>query len=243
MRMKRIFFFLALAFFISARSLPMTAFAADDDPPAPSEIMEEDVPVPEGAFTPEGAGTVLDKAADENGDKQFYTITTESGQVFYLIIDGRRDINNVYFLKRVTETDLMAFVEEIPDYVSGIPAAETCICIDLCEAGEVNTNCSLCEKNRKNCTGKAVLSDEPERPGEPAQNNKDTGKAGGVLVILIGMIVVAGTGYYVKILRPKQPKEEEEEYYGEGFDPGEAYGRPEYLLEEDPDDGAMEEDR
>lgn len=53
--------------------------------------------VPEGAFTPEGTGTVLDSATGEDGDKQFYTITTEAGNVFYLIIDGKRDDNNVSF--------------------------------------------------------------------------------------------------------------------------------------------------
>lgn len=35
--------------------------------------------IPDGAFTPEGTGTVLDEAAGESGDKQFYTITTEAG--------------------------------------------------------------------------------------------------------------------------------------------------------------------
>ena len=67
--------------------------------------------VPEGAFTPEGTGTVLDSATGEDGDKQFYTITTEAGNVFYLIIDGKRDDNNVYFLNGVTEADLMALAE------------------------------------------------------------------------------------------------------------------------------------
>lgn len=69
--------------------------------------------VPEGAFTPEGTGTVLDSATGEDGDKQFYTITTEAGNVFYLIIDGKRDDNNVYFLNGVTEADLMALAERM----------------------------------------------------------------------------------------------------------------------------------
>ena len=38
---------------------------------------------------------MLDSATGEDGDKQFYTITTEAGNVFYLIIDGKRDDNNV----------------------------------------------------------------------------------------------------------------------------------------------------
>ena len=55
---------------------------------------------------------MLDTATGEDGDKQFYTITTEAGNVFYLIIDGKRDSNNVYFLNGVTEADLMALAEK-----------------------------------------------------------------------------------------------------------------------------------
>ena len=58
--------------------------------------------IPDGAFTPDGTGTVLDTTTGEGDDKQFYTITTEAGNVFYLIIDGKRDDNNVYFLNGVT---------------------------------------------------------------------------------------------------------------------------------------------
>ena len=49
-----------------------------------------------------------------------------------------------------------------------------------------------------------------------------------------------GPGYYVKIVRPKQQAEDDAEFeddgYGEGFDPDEAYGEPEYLSEDDFDD-------
>ena len=47
--------------------------------------------IPEGAFTPDGSASVLDEAQETADDKQFYTITTEAGNVFYLIIDGKRD--------------------------------------------------------------------------------------------------------------------------------------------------------
>ena len=43
-----------------------------------------------------------------------------------------------------------------------------------------------------------------------------------------------------KIVRPKQQAEDDAEFeddgYGEGFDPDEAYGEPEYLSEDDFDD-------
>lgn len=54
------------------------------------------------------------------------------------------------------------------------------------------------------------------------------------------LLAVGGIGYYVKIVRPKQQAEDDAEFeddgYGEGFDPDEAYGEPEYLSEDDFDD-------
>ena len=195
--------------------------------------------VPEGAFTPEGTGTVLDSATGEDGDKQFYTITTEAGNVFYLIIDGKRDDNNVYFLNGVTEADLMALAEKNDGSVSVIPAADVCTCKEKCEAGKVNTGCPVCKNDLNGCIGKEKPA-EPEEPAESEQPKKDTGSVGTILFILVALLAVGGIGYYVKIVRPKQQAEDDAEFeddgYGEGFDPDEAYGEPEYLSEDDFDD-------
>ena len=75
-----------------------TASGTNGGSPDSQEETESASAIPDGAFTPEGTGTVLDTATSADGDKQFYTITTEDGNVFYLIIDGKRDGNNVYFL-------------------------------------------------------------------------------------------------------------------------------------------------
>ena len=77
--------------------------------------------IPEGAFTPEGTGTVQDNISGTDGEKQFYTITTDAGNVFYLVIDGKREDNNVYFLNGVTESDLMALAEKNNGSMSMIP--------------------------------------------------------------------------------------------------------------------------
>ena len=196
--------------------------------------------VPDGAFTPEGTGTVLDSATGEDGDKQFYTITTEAGNVFYLIIDGKRDDNNVYFLNGVTEADLMALAEKGDGSVSVIPAAEACTCTEKCEAGKVNTDCTVCKNDLNGCTGKEAQPTTPEEPDEPEEPEKDTGSTGTIIFVIVALLVVGGAGYYVKIVRPKQQAEDDEDFeedgYGEGFDPDEAYGEPEYLSEEDFDD-------
>ncbi|MEE0649099.1 DUF4366 domain-containing protein [[Clostridium] scindens] len=195
--------------------------------------------IPEGAFTPKGTGTVLDEATGEGDDKQFYTITTEAGNVFYLIIDGKRDDNNVYFLNGVTEADLMALAEKGDGSVSVIPAEDVCTCTDKCEVGEVNTACPVCRNDLKGCTGKEKPA-ETEEPAQTEQPKKDNGSAGTIIFIIVALLAVGGVGYYVKIVRPKQQAEDDEDFeddgYGEGFDPDEAYGEPEYLSEDDFDD-------
>ena len=195
--------------------------------------------IPDGAFTPEGTGTVLDTATGEDGDKQFYTITTEDGNVFYLIIDGKRDGNNVYFLNGVTEADLMALAEKSEGTMSVIPAEDVCTCTDKCAAGEVDTACPVCKNDRKGCAGKEKPA-ETEEPTQAEQPKKDKGSAGTIISIIIALLAAGGVGYYVKIVRPKQQAEDEEDFeddgYGEGFDPDEAYGGTEYLSEDDFED-------
>ena len=85
----------------------------------PWEGLEPAGPLPTepNPFTPDGTGTVVDNATDQDG-KEFFTITTADEAVFYLVIDRQRETENVYFLNAVTVADLMALAES-----SGEPAA------------------------------------------------------------------------------------------------------------------------
>lgn len=198
--------------------------------------------IPEGAFTPDGSASVLDEAQETADDKQFYTITTEAGNVFYLIIDGKRDSQNVYFLNGVTEADLMALAEKGDGSMSVIPAGDTCTCTEKCVAGKVRTDCPVCKNDLTGCVGKETKPSEPEQP-ETEQPKKDTGSIGTIIFVVLALLAVGGIGYYVKIVRPKQQAADEEfedDGYGEGFDPDEAYGEPEYLSEDDFDDQEKE---
>ena len=67
----------------------------------------EPLPTKPNPFTPDGTGTVVDNATDQDG-KEFFTITTAEEAVFYLVIDRQREMENVYFLNAVTVADLMA---------------------------------------------------------------------------------------------------------------------------------------
>ena len=88
-----------------------TAYAQSNEPVAETEppAAEETTTKP---FTPDGTGTVVDNATDEDG-KEFFTITTPSENVFYLVIDrNSKGAQTVHFMNLVDEADLLALMEE-----------------------------------------------------------------------------------------------------------------------------------
>ena len=88
-------------------TVPAYAQSSEPQPettPAPAETEAE--PETQNPFTPDGTGTVVDNATDEDG-KEFYTITTADESVFYLVIDKQKTSENVYFLNTVTTDDLL----------------------------------------------------------------------------------------------------------------------------------------
>jgi len=218
---------------------PEPSVSPDTQPETEDHGEETDSAVPDGAFTPEGTGTVLDEVTESEDDKQFYTVTTEDGNVFYLVIDGKREDNNVYFLNTVTEDDLMALAEKEDGTESAVPVPETCTCPDRCEAGAVNTACPVCKNDLGGCNGEEPEPTEPEQPQEEPEKD---GTVGTIIFVVLALAVAGGAGYYFKIVRPKQQAaldedEFEDDGYGEDFDPDAEYGQAEYL----PDDDGMDE--
>ena len=91
----------------------------------PCEGLEpaEPLPTEPNPFTPDGTGTVVDNATDQDG-KEFFTITTAEEAVFYLVIDRQRETENVYFLNAVTVADLMALAESSSEPAAPEPPPE-----------------------------------------------------------------------------------------------------------------------
>lgn len=106
----------------SLTCMSVTAYAQSDEPaeettpPAATETVAK-------PFTPDGTGTVVDNATDEDG-KEFFTITTADEAVFYLVIDRQRSTENVYFLNAVTVSDLMALAEQDQEPEAPPPVTE-----------------------------------------------------------------------------------------------------------------------
>ncbi len=96
---------------------------ADDENDEPSSTENEEAtlvntevsePEQEGPLTPDGNMNLIDDYGDKpTSGKQFITLETKSGAVFYLIID--RDDNGmetVHFLNKVDESDILAYMED-----------------------------------------------------------------------------------------------------------------------------------
>lgn len=155
------------------------------------------------ALTPDGNLSLIDDigSATQTG-KQFITVETKTGNVFYLIIDRDDEgEETVHFLNQVDEADLLALMED----GESTTTAAVCICTTKCKAGAVNTNCPVCKTNMTECCGPEPQEDQPEETEAPQEEDKSSGSgAGGLIVFLV--VALAGGGaalYYFKFRKPK----------------------------------------
>ena len=82
----------------------------DTEPATIVEIRATPTPEPSGIpFSISGNGAVLDNINDNS--KEFYIITTQNNNTFYLVIDKANSSQNVYMLSKVDENDLKEFID------------------------------------------------------------------------------------------------------------------------------------
>ena len=74
---------------------PDSEYEADDNYADPPQL----------GLTPDGTGTVVDNATNQDGI-EFFTVFTEDGNEFFLVVDRQRNTDNVYLLNAVTEEHL-----------------------------------------------------------------------------------------------------------------------------------------
>lgn len=154
---------------------------------------ESAVPDNSKAFTPDGQASVVDLAYEGDG-KMFYTFKTPAGNVFYLIIDRQRGTDNVYFLNAVTESDLLALAENAGTNKVNESAIPT-------------TDPTTSKPNGDSGTG-----DNPDDPNAEDDNPPTKKSNNGMLIfLLIGVAAVGIAAYYIKVIRPKQQAEIDED--------------------------------
>ena len=190
------------------------------------------------ALTPDGNMTLIDDiGSSEESGKQFITVQTKNGNVFYLIID-RDDEGEytVHFLNQVDEADLMALMEDGEEETE----APTCTCTDKCSVGAINTACPVCLIQISQCAGVEPQPQEPTEPTDPEPPTDDSEKKGGngamIAVILLILAGGGGAAFYFLGVKKKgkttRVPSEIDDFYLED---------EEYLIEEDTDTDMTDE--
>lgn len=142
--------------------------------------------------------------------KEFYTISTKSGKVFYLIIDNEQSQDNVYFLTEVDEQDLMNFT--LSDTVT-LPDVDTVYATVDDEDNQTETPAPEEES-----------TEEPEAPEEPeVQEPEKTSNLGSYLLIGLLAAGVGAGAWYMKIYKPKHEFDDDDEYEEFEDDDNETY--------------------
>lgn len=161
--------------------------------------------------------------------KEFYTISTKSGKVFYLIIDNEQSQDNVYFLTEVDEQDLMNF--SLSDTVT-LPDVDTVYATVDDEDDQTETPAPEEES-----------TEESEAPEEPeVQEPEKTSNLGSYL--LIGLIA-AGVGagaWYMKIYKPKHEFDDDDEYEEFEDDDNETYEKDDADADQDYETEVMDDE-
>lgn len=187
--------------FITVMLLSMTVFSSvaladGSERTEPAEtpqpiIAPTPVPTPAtqgSAFTNEGNMALVDNLFSKNTNKQFITVESKNGQLFYIVIDydavqnEETDSYAVHFLNMVDEADLMALLEELD--------------IDVPDKTPEPTP-----------TPKPTVEviTEPEEPD---------GMNGGILLIVFALLVGGVIFYYFKVIK-KKPKQKVPSYTDE----------------------------
>lgn len=159
--------------------------------PLEEEVPDGSEPTP---FSMPGNASLLDDTEDDD-TKQFLSVQTKNGNVFYLVVDRSGSTENVYMMSLVDEDDLKEFIEADNGEDDGqavmmpLPDLET----------SVDTE-----------TGDGQEKQEDE------DHKRSTGMGGIIPVLFVFGGGAAGI-YYFKVLRPKKEEktdaDEEMEFY------------------------------
>lgn len=160
--------------------------------PVPTEEITQGTP-----FSTEGNTFTRDLLYDKATNKQFLTIQTRNGKVFYLVVDYDKPVDDkeeqyqTYFLNLVDERDMEDLLKEETENTPIV-----CICTEKCEPGKVNAECPLCAQDIKKCVGKvATATPSPStKPVVADEQTKEKSKGSSFLYLVILLVLLLAGG-------------------------------------------------
>lgn len=170
------------------------------------------------ALTPDGNLTLVDDiGTDTTSGKQFITLATKSGNVFYLIIDRDDEGNeNVHFLNLVDERDLLYLMDED-------------------EAEEYQSETEEPEATESTEPEESTTDPETETEPEPEETEQKSTNLLPIAVLLLVLLAGGGAFLYKQMQKKKQTEQERPDPDADYLDSDEedTIDLPE-LAEEDP---------
>lgn len=133
----------------------------------------------------QGEGTVYSKTfldGTDSSEQVFYSVTTEEGNVFYLLIDQGQESNNVYLLNQVNNQDLAALAEDGGNVIQTNDSGDDSLLKALASSGEGN-------------------STDDSKPATKGGINRNT------IILLLLMAAGGGFYYYQKVYKAKKEQE------------------------------------
>ena len=158
---------------------------AVQDVPSKSAIIAPNNNAP---LTPDGTGTVVDNVTDSDGGREFFTIFSEDGNEFFLIIDRHSNTENVHFLNAVTEEDLMSLARRSGREIDSPSESVSAIPVPLPPVMDADN----------------VADEVPSEHDTTEPRPTALQRIGNNLLMFGGIVVVVGgVAYYFKVVRPK----------------------------------------
>ena len=219
-------FLLVMVMCLSMLAVPAYAYGNDPDPDyeivVPTEAPPEETQpqtqteptveteptysetVPGVPFANDGNVTTRDLLYDEATNKQFISIETKNGAIFYIVIDYDKPVDEdsnlyeTYFLNLVDEADLMALLE-----TEESPTA--CSCTQRCAVGQINMYCEICATSMVDCIGTEPET-EPTVPETEPPVEEDESNGPAVLAIVLFVAMVGAFAFYYLKMRNPAPK-------------------------------------
>ena len=196
-------------------------------------VAEANQPDPPPTLTPDGTGTVVDNIMTVN-NIEFFTVTTDNGSDFFLVVDRQRTSNNVYLLNTVTEADLMALAEArgetLPSGSTNVSATQPPIAPDT-------PNAPTLEEILQAIQDAAEQNQEEQAP-PPVQNSSS-----GIIFLLAIVLFLGGGAFavwkYVLPMLNKSGQSSRDEEIEEEYD---EYGNDDDYNEDDVVEVADDED-